>query len=276
MHTNPHTRTGRRSRRVTAVAVLAGFAVLTAACGHHGKKADPVTPTTQPTVVTTPPTVATTPPTTALGQNGFTPATYVLHLDTVTIRNTRSRHTDSDKVAINGYVNGTPITPVNKDLGDLNNGTFPIGLTVSFKVTRPEQRVSLNYLIDNLGHANSADIDKQMNAVGAKIAQAGATAAASAAGIAIGTGVGSAVVPFIGPIVGAALGWVTGELVGILTANCDGPVAAANITVSGQQLWDRTSAGTWTDRPHHPGVDSAAGCGSNSDYDTAWSIERVS
>jgi hypothetical protein len=83
-------------------------------------------------------------------------------------------------------------------------------------------------------------------------------------------------VPVIGTALGAIAGWLVGEVTGLLTANCDGPVAAEQPAFKGLELWNRTHApgNAFTHTTYHPGIDSAHGCGSNSQYSVTWSIMR--
>ena len=82
--------------------------------------------------------------------------------------------------------------------------------------------------------------------------------------------------PVVGTILGAAAGWLVGHLVDMLTANCDGPVAAEQPAFTGIDLWNRTqtSSRLITHTTFHPGIDSSTGCGSNSEYLVTWSIRR--
>jgi hypothetical protein len=60
-----------------------------------------------------------------------------------------------------------------------------------------------------------------------------------------------------------------------LFANCDGPVVGGNATFSGADLYNRTSGGDMVIQLDHPGVDSPAGCGSNSHYTSTVRIRRT-
>ena len=65
-------------------------------------------------------------------------------------------------------------------------------------------------------------------------------------------------------------------MVGLITADCDGPVAAEQAAYKGIDLWHQTqtSSRSFTHSTYHPGLDSAAGCGSNSQYSVTWRITR--
>jgi hypothetical protein len=192
--------------------------------------------------------------------------------------NTRARHVDSDKASLSVAVgNGKPETLV-KDMGDLNNGSFPIGLTIpGIEVADPQLGIAINYLILNSGHSDWKTIDGDLTQAGNALASAGAKAATSAVGGAIGATLGSAVLPVIGSILGAAAGWLIGEVVGLITADCDGPVAAEQAAYKGIDLWHQTQtpSRSFSHTTYHPGLDSASGCGSNSQYSVTWRITRA-
>ena len=63
---------------------------------------------------------------------------------------------------------------------------------------------------------------------------------------------------------------------GLITADCDGPVALEQPAFKGIDLWNRTqnASRSITLTTHHNGMDSPTGCGSNSQYDVTWSITR--
>jgi hypothetical protein len=83
-------------------------------------------------------------------------------------------------------------------------------------------------------------------------------------------------IPVIGSILKLAESWLINQLLGIVFAQCDGLVAVEQLVEMGRDLVDMTNGGN----PHtvvttHPGTDSAAGCGPNSEYQVTWSIMSV-
>jgi len=165
-----------------------------------------------------------------------------------------------------------------KALGDLNNGTYSIGLSSDAFSVNPGDVITFNYLIVNSGHASQQEIIGGVTKAGDALAGAAATAAATAVGANIGAAVGAelgtAVVPIIGSALGALGGWLVGGIVGILFPNCDGPVAAELIALTGVALATNTANNTakYLHTTFHPGTDSAVGCGSNSKYNVTWSV----
>ena len=208
----------------------------------------------------------------------FRTANYTFSLLSMRITNTRSAHEDSDKASVSIAVgNGNPVT-VTGNLGDLNNGTFPLHLAVGpVMVNDPDVGIAANYLIVNSGHQSQATIDAVLTKAGNELASDGAKWATSTIGSAVGLSIGSGVLPVIGSVLGAVAGWLVGEIIGILTADCDGPVAAEQPVFKGIDLWNRTQVpGTsFQHTTYHPGIDSNHGCGSNSEYYVTWQVHRT-
>jgi hypothetical protein len=160
-------------------------------------------------------------------------------------------------------------------MGDVNNGTFPIGLSIGpIQISDPNIGIAMNYTIVNSGHQSWDDVNKILTSAGSYLVTVGAKTATAAIGAAVGAEIGTDIVPILGTALGALAGWLVGELTGLLTANCDGPVASEQPAFKGSQLWANTAHGPYTHTTNHPGIDSASGCGSNSVYTVTWSISR--
>jgi hypothetical protein len=207
----------------------------------------------------------------------FQPARYTFSLLSLRITNTRSVHEDSDKASVSIAVGGDSPVTVSGSLGNLNNGTFPLHLAVGpVLVSDPSIGIAANYIIVNSGHQSQSEIDATLTKAGDALASTGAKAATTAIGSAIGASIGTAIAPVIGTILGLAAGWLVGEVTGILTADCDGPVAAEQPAFKGIDLWNRTQGpgASFEHTTYHPGIDSSDGCGSNSQYYVTWEITR--
>jgi hypothetical protein len=213
-------------------------------------------------------------------------ASYTFTLDSFQINNTRSWHLDTDYVSFTVQVGNAPAQTVTKAMGDVNNGTYDVGLTIGPLTVAANEPVIVNYLILNSGHQSQSDIDAELTKVANSLASAGAQAAASAiaagAGALAGASFGTAVAPIIGTALGALAGWFVGEFAGWIFANCDGPVAAQQMPFTGDDLWRQTGGalpGTISIPASfsvdNPGTNSPSGCGSNSDYVVNWSIAQA-
>jgi hypothetical protein len=204
------------------------------------------------------------------------PSSFTLALDSFEITNTRSRHEDTDFVSVAVTV-GTraPLTQT-RSLGDLNNGTFPLNMAFPNLQVRPHENVTLNYVMVNAGHQDPSAVEQGIKQLSETLAQKAATAAATAAGgavgAALGASIGTAVVPLLGTALGALAGWIINDVWGFLFADCDGPVAAAVHVLKGSEILAAQQRGGMVVRDEHPGVDSPAGCGSNSHYFVTWSV----
>lgn len=195
-------------------------------------------------------------------------AVFSFTLDSFQITDTRSLHEDTDYVTYTLLVkaqdgSGTPRT-LTKAMGDVNNGVHSVNLSFSNIQVNPTDTVVLNYLIVNSGHKNPSQITSTIESAATKLATQG------------GTLLGNAIAPGIGgSIVGAAAGFLAGELIGILTANCDGTVAAEQDTLKYSDLVANTANGQFKHSTRHPGTDSPRGCGSNSVYIVNWHMIQV-
>ncbi len=207
------------------------------------------------------------------------PNSYTFAVDAMRILNTRSRDADTDRASASVAVGDGPPQTVTKDLGDVDNGGHQIQLTVGPVTVGVETGVAFNYLVVNAGHASWDDVNGKLRDAGGKLAAAGAaaatTAVSSAVGAAVGSAIGTVALPVIGTAIGVLAGWIAGELVGLLTADCDGAVAAELAVFHGQDLWNQTRGGPHAFSTVHDGTDSPAGCGSNSVYWVYWTLARV-
>jgi hypothetical protein len=211
----------------------------------------------------------------------FAPARYTFTILSFQVLNTRSRHEDTDHVSAS-LGNGATPTPQTlvKHVGDVNNGVHPVNLTLGpITVSDPNIGISFTYAILNNGHQSNTLVEKALTSAAGAIAAAGAKAATAAIGAAVGAQLGTVVLPVIGTALGLAAGWLVSQLGALLFANCDGPVALEEYVAKGANLWAVTHVGPivgkGTVTTYHPGIDSPAGCGSNSVYTVTYQIARV-
>src|ERR1700722_3620678 len=69
-------------------------------------------------------------------------------MDSLSISNTRSRHNDTDVVHIGINVGGNAPVFVTKKLGDLNNGTHSVGLSIEADIPDDDTIVVFSYLVN--------------------------------------------------------------------------------------------------------------------------------
>jgi len=153
-------------------------------------------------------------------------------------------------------------------MGDLNNGTYQVNLSIPDVLVGSSQAVAFSYSIVNTGYDQNAVEQALKKAVGAlaqKAADAGAAAAATAVGADPSTG--TAIANAVGPS-------LISKLTNVIFADCDGPVASGKHVFSGAQLAAQTGNGAvLSATDNNPGIDSPTGCGSNSQYFVSWSIK---
>lgn len=212
---------------------------------------------------------------------------YKFSLDSFHVLETRARVSDTDYVTFSLKTgNGTTRTQT-RSMGDVGDDAAPaVGLVFDGVSVGSNDAVVATYLIVNSGHSSPSAIEKDLESAAEKVVIAGTAAAVAAisategAGIAaavsaaVGAVVGSAGVPVLGTALGAFIAWVFTSIGELLAANCDGPVATEVMPFTGRDLWAKTARGPIKMSTDHPGVDSAAGCGSNSHYVVNWSVER--
>jgi phospholipase C len=189
-------------------------------------------------------------------------------MDSLGISNTRSLHTDTDVVYLSATVGANPTVFVQKPLGDLNNGTHSVGLSVEVDIPDDDTIAVFNYLILNNGHGGNDAVAKAaqsaLSTIAKEIINNGAVAAAAIT-------IGSIVVPFFVSALAALAGILEAGLLAF--ADCDGTVAAGALPFTCSELIKRTNSGQRIpENADHHGTDSNVGCGSNSQYSTACAI----
>jgi hypothetical protein len=196
---------------------------------------------------------------------------YTFTLNSFRITDTRSLHNDTDYVSISVAVNGHPAikSPV-KYVGNVNNGTHHVNLTIPDVKVEPNNTVAFVYSIVNSGYkANTLEqeLQKLVNFGAEKGAGAGAAALCGAA-------TGDPTVAKTCQSGGEKGGvWAIGKLDTIIFADCDGTVAGWTHGFTAAALAKGTANGaaiTGTD--DNKGTDSPHGCGANSRYYVSWTI----
>ena len=180
-------------------------------------------------------------------------------LNTMQITDTRSTHKDTDWVSFTLKVGTATLVSTSRPMGDLNNGTFDIGLSFSRITINPGDTVVLNYLIINSGGPSSADtIQDTLKLLGNRLASSfNLPSLTSSLEL-----VASQFYQELGPIINEK--------------SCDGLVAAEQNAFSYEQLLSDTSDFPYfTQSTSHTGV-TTRGCNSRpSAYVVNWSMAQV-
>ena len=262
-----------RSAFVAAIVLLAvfEFSADVQAQQSQGQK-NPVAPVLSHPVIKEPPTQPTggKPKTGAAGVIPKPGLAYTFTLNFFKITDTRSLHSDTDFVSISVAVGSKPpINPAPKSVGDLNNGTYQVNMSIPDITAADTDAVAFTYAIVNSGHDKN-DMETQLRSALGSAARRAAQGAASAAGYINAGNLGSVIGLYVGPMGGR---WLFNEISGVVFANCDGIVAAGSHVYSGAQLNHQLADGhviTATD--DNKGTNFPTGCGGNSRYYVTWTI----
>ncbi len=188
-------------------------------------------------------------------------------MDSFGISNTRSRHNDTDFVYLSAMVGANPIVSVAKSMGDVNNGTHSVGLSLEIDIPDDDTPVVFYYqIINGLGgnDAKAKAAQGALNTVAEEIVKNKAITAAAVT-------VGAVLVPLFVSALGAIAGITEAGL--LLFTDCDGRVAAGFMPFTCSDLIKRTASGQKiAQNANHAGTNSPDGCGSNSQYSTACTI----
>jgi hypothetical protein len=196
------------------------------------------------------------------------------------IEQTRAKYTDTDYAALSVSVGGNAKASLFKSMGRLDNGTFPVDLSIELLVADTDA-VAMTYSVMNAGNTGAGlvqeGLTKGMDALAEEVASQLENLVLD--GI-LGSGILVSAFEMALPMVGSALDemadWLANQVVGLIFPNCDGPVAGAVHGFGGLQLRiattsDRLQGATDVNK----GVTSADGCGPNSLYDVSWEIGVV-
>ena len=188
-------------------------------------------------------------------------------MDSFGISNTRSRHNDTDFVYLSAMVGANPIVSVSKPMGDVNNGTHSVGLSLEIDIPDDDTPVVFYYQIINGLGGNDAKAKAAQGALNTVAEEIVKHKAITVAAVTVGT----VLVPLFVSALGAIAGITEAGL--LLFADCDGRVAAGFMPFTCSDLIKRTASGQKiAQNANHAGTDSPDGCGSNSQYSTACTI----
>lgn len=193
---------------------------------------------------------------------------YTFTLNSFNITDTRSVHNDTDVVSIAVAVgNNPPITLPAKSMGDVNNGTHAVNLSIPNVSVAAAQKVAFSYSIVNAGHDKDS-IEKALTPVAGNAANQAVDKAVEAT--AAYFGIDPATAKVIGTKAG---GWLGPKIANIIFADCDGSVAAGDHVFTGAALARLTNGGSpVSGTDDNKGTDSNWGCGGNSRYYVTWTV----
>jgi hypothetical protein len=181
-------------------------------------------------------------------------AAYVLTLESVTVRRTRSANADTNFLGAAVMVNGTMAPGVaSQPLGDWKQGAHTLNFPILVTEVAPNDRVAIGYTIANAGHGNEQQISDAIVGVVSSLGNS---------------------VPVVGGFLSAAAN-VWQQVFKVADPDCDGLVVADSIPATGTDLATWTQFGDVHRTFLVPGTESATGCGSNSYYEVTYSVARA-
>lgn len=179
-------------------------------------------------------------------------------IQSIDIKNTRSKHEDTDYVVFTLRLGSLDPQTLVQSLGNLNSGVVkpPLYLSFNWVELSIDDSVTFNYLIVNAGSAGSAQVE----------------AALKASGSAWAKGQGPQSANFTGALSDEQT-WFNDQLKSVLNPkSCDGIVAAEQDHFQYGDLTAMIANGPFSHQTNHPGVRSPSGCGPNSQYMVTWGI----
>jgi hypothetical protein len=179
-------------------------------------------------------------------------------LESFHIRQTRSKHEDTDYVAFTVQLKpqtgpAKPPATLVKALGNLNNGVYPINFAIPNIPVGKTDTISLNYIVVNCSHPTPQDVLTALKHTSAQMAS----------------------VPNSDITDLSKVNWQfqeIGEL--FVKGSCDGPVVVHQESLTFTNLCLLTADTPFNHSFVSFGIDSPGGCGPNSAYDSTYLIER--
>jgi hypothetical protein len=187
---------------------------------------------------------------------------FSFNLDSFQIVNTRSAHTDTDYACVTVKTSTLPNnvhTQMSQNLGNLNNGTFHIGLSCAGLTIYPDSPVVFNYLIFNSGTFTEGAVSNMLTQIGTDLVNGPALSS------------GSALI-YVQNQYASQLALIT------KAGSCDGLVAAEQISFTYEQMIGLISSSySYAGPPTvHNGGFNPKGCNSKpSQYIANWSMGEV-
>lgn len=208
---------------------------------------------------------------------------YTFVVEDFIIHDTRALHSDTLYLYYSAYLDGDLVANHLISMGDLDNGQYSTidyvpsdrspGVVVV--INDPSAKVAFNFQLVNAGNPPGGSLSARLSstAQGMFSGATGLKGAGATEVVAVLDGSAS----LIGVLEGAVLIQAFATLWSWLSSDCDGPVAADQIS-SPRYVLD-----AWTDNSAksvrvqgriYPGLDSPHGCGGNSNYELNWSLQH--
>jgi hypothetical protein len=173
---------------------------------------------------------------------------YSIIFNGIRIDNTRSRSSDTNYASLSLQVGSRKFETKTKFLDDQKEGIHPVGLSYDgIDIPRDATPVKIVWAVINNGHGNQGTIQSALSAGSEALLQQNSSG-------------NQQLDNFVLVLIKVGLGW--------LFANCDGPVIAGVYSATGADIAAETASNEKSISTDYPGIDSPAGCGSNSRYNS--------
>jgi hypothetical protein len=195
---------------------------------------------------------------------------------TFALTNTRSVHEDTNYVALGISHNGTILPPQTKKIGNVNNGTHAVNMEVSVPSTyTANDTFAFSYLVINHGGGGTQDV---LNDCASAMTNTQLITFNAAQAVIVPVGnfqLPKSLSTTLRAKDNMNTLWnlVKAQFQHLSTDRCDGPVAIDCFSFTGAALTDMilvSQANPFS--IIYLGIDSAVGCGSNSDYSVQWLV----
>lgn len=222
--------------------------------------------------------------------------TYDFGFAEINIRNMRTGHagfkdgTDTDFASFGVQLAGQPPTILTASLGNQTGGVVPVKLNVPRVVVQDTDSVFMTYFVTNSSQPGAADFVANVASNVLTAVEKADEAAIKAffgvdlswltpaeAGALLGAQLGNTILPGLGVVIGAVAGYLASDVFGFFQPDCDGPVAVGVHVFTYAELRNMVNTpAPYVAAEDNPGITSASGCGSNSDYVVVWQVAAAS
>ena len=204
-------------------------------------------------------------------------ANYRFGLESFKIETTRASHEDTVYVAFGVKVGDAIRGPFVSFVGDKNDGDYRLGMDSEHIDIQAGTPVRIAYYLLNCGHKDRQKVEGEAKtAIDRALTKVKAASAIGFAGVATGQPGAKPDDNWWWKEILVELVKQIPNLIALLTADCDGPVAFDVIDSSGADI-DAHLGGkvAYIEERFYPGQDSPHGCGGNSRYRVKWSVSRA-
>jgi hypothetical protein len=197
-------------------------------------------------------------------------------LKSFALSNTRSLHEDTNYLALALTQNEKQLPPQVRKIGNVNNGTKQVNMTISISGTyKTADTFTFSYILINHGGGSTEEVSTHcLNAISSAPMKNFSTKGATPVSVS-GTQLPMCLSTALRAKDDMNASWnlIKSFFQHMDTNHCDGPVAIDSFSFTGAELDNLILVSQATPFSIiYLGTDSAIGCGSNSDYSVQWQV----